>query len=199
MEHSEPSCLEVAVPSERVEQLAEHLTLERRGHRVDRAVPAEEIVAQGGVLDARQRCGSVIRLGARGRYVDPLLVAVANDRGAELLVRVHVTAESCGQDAGEADRVALDHDVDVESPLAEQDVAHRATDQEDALVSRADLGDRIQDRRQVLRKVKLRQSPRSPQARPRAARRPRLSSVPVASRPCAGRRPRSSPGSRRGS
>ena len=45
----------------------------------------------------------------------------------------HAAAELVGERLRERDRVALDRDVDVEAPLAEQDVAHGAADEVDAL------------------------------------------------------------------
>ena len=79
-----------------------------------------------------------------------LAVAVEHDRGAELLVRAHAPAERVGKRLRERDGVALDRDVHVEALLAEQDVAHGAADEVDALERLRHGGDRVEDRLQPL-------------------------------------------------
>ena len=53
--------------------------------------------------------------------------------GAELLVRHDPPAQLLGEGARERDAVALDRDVEVEPRLAQQDVAHGAADEVDAV------------------------------------------------------------------
>ncbi len=106
---------------------------ERRGHRVDREVAPEQVLAERRTLDGRKRPGCVVELGARRDDVDPLVVAVLHDRRPEPLVRRRATSESLRERVRERDRVALDGDVDVEALLAEEDVANRAADEVDAL------------------------------------------------------------------
>src|SRR5215211_2517231 len=124
--------VEVAASVERVDESAEVLALERDGHRIDREVAAEEVLADRRVLDARQRRRRVVELRARGDDVDALVVAVHHYGRAELAVGPHASAEAVGDGARERDCVALHRDVDVEVRLAEQDVAHGAADEVDA-------------------------------------------------------------------
>ena len=147
--------LQIAPAAEGVDQPASILPLQRDGHRVDREVAAEEILADRRVLDRRQGRRRVVELGAGRHHVHSLVVSVEDDRGAELLVHPGAAVERVGQGAGQRDRIALDGDVDVEVGLAEQDVAHGPADQVDAVVALADRGDGIEDRRQVLEPVEL--------------------------------------------
>ena len=95
------------------------------------------------MLDRGQRRRRVVELAASRDDVDARTVAVENNRGSELLVRADATLEQSRQLSRQPDRVALDGDVDVEPLRPEQDVAHRATHQVDALVSAADSCDRL--------------------------------------------------------
>ena len=142
--------LQVAPPAERVDQPPEVLALQGHGHRVDREVAAEEVLADRRVLDARERGRRVVELRPRRDDVDSLVLAVEDDRGAELPVRPHPPVERIGEAPRELDRVALDRDVDVEVRLAEQDVPHRPADEIDAVVGLADRGDRLEGALEVL-------------------------------------------------
>ena len=142
--------LEVAPAAEGVDEPAEVGALERGRHRVDREVPAEEVLADRGVLDRRQRGRRVVELGARRDHVDALAVAVEHDRRAELLVRAHAAAERVGEGLRQRDRVALDRDVHVEAALAEQDVPDRAADEVDAVVRLAHRGHCLEHGRKTL-------------------------------------------------
>ena len=63
---------------------------------------------------------------------------------------------SCvGEGLREGDRVAFDGDVDVEAPLAEQDVAHGAADEVDPLERLGDRGDRFEHLLQPLEPPEL--------------------------------------------
>src|SRR5205823_15049525 len=80
----------------------------------------------------------------------PLAVPVDDDRGAELLVRTHATAQRVGERLCERNRVALDRDIDVEAALSEQDVTHSPTDEIHALEVAAQGGDGLEDRLEPL-------------------------------------------------
>jgi len=155
VENADPLRLEVAAAVEGVDEAPEIGAFQRSSHRVDREVPAEEIFADRGVFDCGQRCWSVVELGAGRDDVDAPAVAVEHDRSAELLVRPHPAVERVGERLSERDRVALDRDVDVEAALAEQDVAHRSTDEVDTLVRLADRGDCLEDGSEALETVEL--------------------------------------------
>ncbi len=146
MEHSDRARLEVAAARERVDQPSVVGALERDGHRVDREVAAEEVLPDRRVLDARKRRRRVVELGAGGDDVDPLLVAVENNGGAELPMRAYAAAESVCEREGELDRIALDRDVDVEALLPQEDVANGAADEIDAVRVLADGADRFEGR-----------------------------------------------------
>ena len=150
VEHADRPRLEIAPPAEGIDEPAEVGALERDRHRVDREIAPEEVLADRGVLDGRQRRRRVVELGARGDDVDALVLAVEDDRRAELVMRAHTPAERVRQRLRKCDRVALDGDVDVEAALAEQDVAHRPADEVDAFVRLRDGGHRLEDRLQPL-------------------------------------------------
>jgi hypothetical protein len=95
----------------------------------------------------------VVGLAARGDEVEALVLAVEDDGGSELPVRAEATVELVGDGAGKGDRVALDDDVDVEVPLAEQDVADGAADEVHALVWLVDRDNRVESRRDALREL----------------------------------------------
>ena len=118
---------------------------ERRGHGVDREVPAVEVLAEPRALDGRQRARSVVELGPGGDDVDPLALAVRDDRSPELVMWRRATAEDPRERVREGDRVALHRDVDVEALLAEQDVPDRAADEVDAVGEIRGAGDRVDD------------------------------------------------------
>ena len=124
--------------------------LQRRGHRVDREVPAEEVVFDRARRDGRKRARGLVRLRARCDDVDPLVVAVEDDGGAELVVRPHAPGECFRERSREGDRVAFDGDVDVEARLSEQDVPHGAADEVHPAVGAVDRGHCLEDRVQAL-------------------------------------------------
>ena len=101
------------------------------------------------VLDGRQRRRCVVELAPRGDDVYAAVVAVDDDRGAELRVGPDAAAERVGEGLREGDRVAFDHDVDVEARLAEEDVADGSAHEVDTRP--ADLGYGLQNRTEVLR------------------------------------------------
>ena len=150
VEDAEQARLEVGPPAEGVDQPPEVGGLQRRRHRIDREVAAEEVLAQAGALDRRQRRGRVVELGARRHDVDARIVPVRHDCGAEPLVRRGAAVERVGERPRELDRVALDRDVDVEALLAEQDVPHRAADEVDALRAVAERRDGLEQRAEAL-------------------------------------------------
>jgi hypothetical protein len=156
VEDAHGALLEVAATAEGVDEPAEVFALQRDGHRVDREVAPEEVLADGRVLDGRQGGRLLVELGAGGDDVDPLAGAVEDDGGAEALVRVRAAAERLRERLAERDRVALDGDVDVEAALSEQDVAYRAADQVDALVPLGHGGDGVESRPQPLESGQLR-------------------------------------------
>ncbi len=135
---------------------------ERCGHRVDREVAAKEVLAKPGSFHRGKRTRRVVELRARGHDVDPLAVAVGDDRGPELLMRRCAAVQHLREGVGERDRIALHGDVDVEALLAEQDVANRASDEIDALCALAQSPDRVDDcaetsaREQLLRDARRR-------------------------------------------
>ena len=212
--------LEVLAAAERVDEPAEVLAFQGDGHRVDREVAAVEVVVDRARLDAREHRGRVVGLAARGDDVDALVVAVEDDRGPELPMRADTAVELLRQRLRQCDRIAFDHDVDVEARLAEQDVAHRAADEVDALVAVADGHDRVQHGPQPFGKLERRHGGsfcrhnqglsligtvpvtgvrrlRSRRGRPTGGPRPRSSTAQAAFRRPAPRTPSSSPGSRR--
>ncbi len=87
----------------------------------------------------------------------------------EACSRPHAPAKRVCEGLSERDRVALDGDVDVEAPLAEQDVSHCPSDQVDALVRLAERGHGLEHRRQPL---ELRQLVRQRNRRPPGRRCP---------------------------
>ena len=127
------SGLEVRPAAEEVDEVAERVALQRDGHRVDREVAAEEVLAQRGALDPGQRGRTVVELGAGRGHVDARPVAGDHDRGAELLVRDGPAAERRRERAAERDAVPLDGDVEIEGRLVQEDVADGAADEVDAL------------------------------------------------------------------
>ncbi len=125
---------EVAPASERVDEPAEVVALERGGHRVDREVAPEQVLPDRGVLHRRKRCRCVVELRPGRDDVDSLPVAVYDHRRAELLVWPNAPAELRGDAACEIDRVAFDCDVHVEALLSEEDVANGAAHEVDPVV-----------------------------------------------------------------
>ena len=134
VEDADDSLVEVGLSAVGIDELAVPGRLQREGHRVDREVAAKEILLDAGPLDRRQSGRRGIHLPARGDRVDVLALAVVDDRRPELSVGVTPPAELARESASELDRVALDGNVDVEVRAAEQDVAHGAPNEVDAVV-----------------------------------------------------------------
>ena len=155
VEDTDRAVLEVAAASERVDEPPEVLALQGHGHRVDREVAPEEVLADRRVLDGRKRGGCVVELRPRGHDVDPAAVAVQDDRRPELLVRFDASAKGLSERLGERDGVALHRDVDVEAALAEQDVAHGPADEVDAVVVLRDSRDGLPDRSEMVETEQL--------------------------------------------
>src|SRR5919106_2681172 len=122
VEDAEDARLQVGTSAEGIGEPPEVRLLERHGHRVDREVPPEEILAQPGPLDRRERARRVVELGARRDDVDAAAASILDDRRSELRVRRDAPSQRLRERARELDRVSLDRDVDVEALLAEQDV-----------------------------------------------------------------------------
>src|SRR5205823_14094817 len=137
---------QVSATAEGIDESAEVLALQRSGHRVDREVTAAQVFVDRRMLDCRERRRRVVELGARRDEVDVLAVAVADDRGAELLVRGDSTVELSGQAARKGNRVALHRHVHIETWLAEQDVADSPADEIDAVEVLADRRDGLEHR-----------------------------------------------------
>ena len=142
--------LEIGAPTERIDEPAVVVALQRKRHRVDREVAPEEVLPDRGVLDRRQRRRRVVELRPGRDDVDALAVAVDDHSGAELLVCAHPSAERVCERLRERDRVAFDGDVDVEVPLAEQDVPDGSAHQVDTLVRLGERGDGLEDRSEPL-------------------------------------------------
>ena len=121
--------------AERIEEPSEVVGREGCGHRVDREVAPVEILPQPRPFDGRRRARGVVELRSCRDDVDPLVLAVGNDGGAELVVRRRPAAEHLRERVRERDRVALDGDVDVEALLAQEDVPDRAAHEVDAVSS----------------------------------------------------------------
>ena len=156
VQDADPPGLEVGAALERVDELAEVLALERDGHRVDREVAAVEVLLDRPRRHRGEHGRCVVRLAAGRHEVEPLVVAVEDDRGSELLVRADASVELLRDRACERDRVPFDDDVDVEVPLAEQDVADGSADEVDALVGLVDGDDRVERGRDALRELERR-------------------------------------------
>ena len=154
VEDAQRAPLEVAAAAERIDEAAEILRRERDGHRVQREVAPEEILADRRTLDRRERRRRVVELRAGRDEIDALAVAVRDRGRAELLMRANVAAERLREQVAERDGITLDRDVDVEPGLAEQDVAHGAADEVDALGPLAERGDRLRDRREPLERAR---------------------------------------------
>ena len=150
VEHPNTSGFEIRPAFERIDEPAPVVSGQRRGHRVDREVPPEEVVFDRTRRDGRERARGLVRLRARGYDVDPLVLAVEDDGGAELVVRPHAPAECFRERCREGDRVAFDGDVDVEARLSEQDVPNRAADEVHPAVGAVDRGHCLEDRVQAL-------------------------------------------------
>ena len=155
VEDAQDACLEIGATAVRIDEAAEVVGAERRGHRVDREVAPEEVLAQARALDGRQRARRVVELRPRRDDVDALAVAVRHDRRPEPPMRRRASAEGLRERVRERDRVALDGDVDVEALLAEEDVADRAADEVDALRPIAEARDRVGDALQARARAKL--------------------------------------------
>ena len=120
--------LEVRAPAVGVDQL--RLPAQRDRHRVDREVAPGEVVEEAGGLDLRQCPGVRVGLGAGAGDVDLVAVEI-HLGGGEPLVRDHLGAEPSREVGG----VALDDEVEVGAPAAQQQVADRAADQVDGLLA----------------------------------------------------------------
>ena len=142
VEHADDAVLQVLAASEGMDQAAEVGFLQRDGHRVDREVAAVEVLRDRRRLHYRERTGREVALRARGHDVDPVPVAVLDDRGAELLVRRVAPAERFREGAPEPDRIAFHRDVDVEALGSEEDVPHGAADEVDAVDRALEVRDR---------------------------------------------------------
>ena len=104
-------------------------------------------------LDRGEHGGRVVRLAAGRDHVDPAIVAVEDDGGAERAMRPDATVELLRERVRKGDRVSDDDHVDVEVRLAEQDVADRAADEVHAVVRVADGRDGVQHRREAVGKL----------------------------------------------
>ena len=155
VEDAQNTRVEIRAPAVRIDEPAEILGAQRRGHRVDREVAAEEVLAQAGPLDRRKRTRRVVELGPRRDDVHALAVAVRDDRRPESSMWRRTTIEGIGQGVCESDRVTFDRDVDVEARLAEKDVANRAADEIHALGAVAENRHRICDAPQPLVRAQL--------------------------------------------
>ena len=146
VQHADDSVAQVAVSAEEVDDRAEVLPAQRDGHGVDGEVAAEQVLADGGVLHARQRGRVVVELGARGRHVDVERLATRAHPGGrlsqdvgrekhhgrlELAVRADPPPELSGQTGGERDAVALDGYVHVDVGLVQKEVADESAHQVD--------------------------------------------------------------------
>jgi len=69
--------------------------------------------------------------------------------------RAHAAAERVCEGLRERDRIALDRNVHVEAPFAEEDVPHGAADEVDAFERLGDRGDRFEDGLQPLQSPQL--------------------------------------------
>ena len=158
MEDSDAPGLEVLAAAERVDEPAEVLALQGDRHGVDREVAAVQVLVDRPRLDRGEHRRGVVRLAARGHDVDALVVAVEHDCGSEVPMRPGTAFQLPCERMRQGDRIALDDDVHVEVRLAEQDVAHRAADEVDAVVAVADGHDRVQHGPQPFRKLERRHS-----------------------------------------
>ena len=89
--------LEVGAAPERVDELADRVALQRHRHCVDREVAAVEVLVDRPGLDRREHGGRVVRLAAGRDDVDPSVVAVEDDGGAERAVRPDAPVELLGE------------------------------------------------------------------------------------------------------
>src|SRR5262245_56836339 len=86
VEDSDAPSLEVLAAVERVDELAERVTFQRDGHRVDREVAAMQVFVDGAGLDRREDGRGGVGLVARGHDVDAPGGAVEDDE----IGRAHV-------------------------------------------------------------------------------------------------------------
>src|SRR5262249_18919563 len=117
---------EVVAAVERVDEIGG--AAEGHGDRVDREVPAAEVIGERPLAHLRERTGLRVGLGSRAGDVD-LDPVDDSGRGPEALVRDGIRVEP----PRDRDRVALDDHVEVADPLrldAEQEVANDAADRE---------------------------------------------------------------------
>ena len=106
---------------------------EADGHRVDREVPAGEVLPDGGARDDGGKRPRVrVGLAARGRDVDLLTVAKRQRARAESSMLADRSGEPRRDLPGKRDPVALDHQVDVAHRAPEVQIAHDAAGQVEA-------------------------------------------------------------------
>ena len=135
VEHPDDAVPQVAEPAEEVDHRAEVLPAQGDGHGVDGEVPAEEVLADGGVLHPRQCGRMVVELGTGGGdiHVEGLpagshprrrlaedLRRQKHDRGLELPVRPHPAPQFGRQAGGELDAVSFDGDIHVDVGLVDE-------------------------------------------------------------------------------
>ena len=156
-----------------VHEAAEVVALQGRGHRVDREVPAVEVLADRRLLHRRQGSRAVVELGPRGRHVDAAAL-VDDDRSPEAVVGTTRPPRAPASASPERDAVALDGDVNVEARLVHEHVANGSADEVHALeglayglnrlehgtqmpeARQSSLGDALRRGRRLLRRAALR-------------------------------------------
>ncbi len=132
MQHAKLPRLHVRLAVMRIDEAAEALRIERHRHRIRGEVAAREILRQRRGLDDRQRSGARVGLGARTCDVKLPPISEHQRGGHEAAGLVHTRVETLGQGVGDGLDRALHGDVEVRRLPPEQEVAHRATDEERA-------------------------------------------------------------------
>jgi hypothetical protein len=123
---SERPLLDVPQAAEEVDQPAVLAPVQADRQRVDREVPAIQVLLDRRKLNRRERPRRLVVFepGRGDVEFDP--VRERDHGGAELLVRLHPAAELLHEHAREGDAVALDHDVHVQVRHAQEKVPHDA-------------------------------------------------------------------------
>ena len=129
MEHPDHAALEVLPPAAGVLQLADPVAVQVDRHRVDSEVAPAQVFGQPRRLHIGERPGLHVGLAARRGEVNHQ-VAGADRGGAEALVLLCLPAKPPGQLTRDGPGVALNRHVEVHGPAAEQEIAHRAPDEE---------------------------------------------------------------------
>jgi hypothetical protein len=127
MEHPDHFILQIAMSSEKIDQLAKFIRIKSYRQGIDREVSPVEIHFEGAELDDRQRRGVWVVLEARRSHIDPSIIGKNKDGCIELLMGPGSDSMFLCIDSGKLDSVPFYDQIDVGLGMPQHQVPDEAS------------------------------------------------------------------------